>query len=141
MSAFLLTQLTVGQIISKAPLSTVASYVPKATDGTTAESYETSLKTLALVRDKTKLNMRANAFPPLMFCITDWRDAAIVEADFGFAKPTAWRHLLDTVSEGLVLVYPPRNMGNPDEGYEFLVNMEAELVNQVVEDGEFSKYF
>jgi hypothetical protein len=138
---FLTTQLTSNEIISGLPLYAVASYVRKATDSATQENFSKTLATLAMVRDKTTLFTRANSFPPLSMGITDWRDTNICDADFGFAKPTAYRHPFNVVSEGMVLVYPPRNTGNPDEGCEFVIACETAVVKDVLGDPEFSKYF
>jgi hypothetical protein len=135
------TQPTAGEIISELPLSSLAGYVRRATDGSTQESFMKALAAVAPVRDKTTLFMRVNAFPPLTVAVTDWRETAISEADFGFAKPGAYRHLHNTVTEGLVTVYPPRFTGNPDEGCEFVIACEKSLVRQLAEDPGFSKYF
>jgi hypothetical protein len=45
------------------------------------------------------------------------------------------------VTEGLAVLYPPRNTGDPDEGCEFVISCENEIVNAVVTDPKLKKYF
>lgn len=135
------TQLTAAEIISEAPLSRLAAYIRKLTDGTTEESLTKALEAVAPIRDKTSLFMRINSLPPMSIAVTDWRDTCIFEADFGFGQPKAYRHLFDTVTEGLIMVYPPRITGDPDEGCELLIACENELIKQVIEDPEMKEYF
>lgn len=135
-------QLTTAEIISEAPLSKLASYTRQMTDGVTGEMLDGALQMLAPIRNKADLSVRVNSFPPMSLAITDWRDADVCTADFGFAKPTAFRHLSDTVTEGLVVVYPPhKGPAGDDEGIELQVAFEKELVQQLANDPEWSKYF
>ncbi|PGH11405.1 hypothetical protein AJ79_04906 [Helicocarpus griseus UAMH5409] len=129
------------EVISEAPLSRVAAYIRTLTDRTTEESLMKLLETVAPIRDKSSLFIRTNSFPPMSVLMTDWRDTRICEADFGFGRPKAYRHLFDTVSEGVNIVYPPRNTGDPDEGCELVISCEKELVKQVLADGEMLMYF
>lgn len=134
-------QMTSAEIVSEAPLSTLASYTRKMTDGVTGEMLAGALQMLAPIRNKQGLSVRVNSFPPMSLVITDWRDADVCNADFGFAKPTAFRHLSDIVTEGLVIVYPPHNRsGSDDEGIELHVAFEKELAQQLINDPEWSKY-
>lgn len=132
------THLTFAEVISEAPLSRLASYIRMLTDSTTEESLHKALEAVARVRDKTSLSLRINSLPPMTITTTDWRDTRIWEADFGFGQPKAYRHLFDTVTEGLIIVYPPRNS---DEGCEVVVACENELIQQVIEDPEMQEYF
>ncbi|RKU41628.1 hypothetical protein DL546_005400, partial [Coniochaeta pulveracea] len=102
-------QPTTAEVIADAPLSRLARYTRQMTDGVTGELLGAALPMLAPVRNKKDLSVRVNSFPPMSLVITDWRDADVCTADFGFGKPTAFRHLFDTVTEGLVIIYPPRN--------------------------------
>lgn len=71
--------------------------------------------------------------------MTDHRDANIPAADFGFAGPVTYRHLLDA---GVNIVYPSRDPSlESDEGYEFMLSYEQRLMNDLIEDEEFGKYF
>lgn len=135
-------QLSLAEIISEAPLSKVASYIRKLTNGCTGEMLDAALKMLAPVGNKEELSIRINSFPPLSMIFTDWRDANVCDSDFGFGKPAAFRHLFDTVTEGLCIVYPAHNgPAGDDEGIELQLAFEKELTQQLVEDPEWSKYF
>lgn len=135
-------QLTTRDIISEAPLSKLATYTRQMTDGVTGELLDMALGMLAPVRNKKDLSVRVNSFPPMSLVITDWRDADVCTADFGWGRPTAFRHLFDTVTEGLVIVYPPRNgPAGEDEGIELQVAFEEELVEKLLADEEWNKYF
>ncbi|KAK2009013.1 hypothetical protein LZ32DRAFT_591007 [Colletotrichum eremochloae] len=137
-------QLTVAEVVSKAPLSKLAAYTRQMTDTMTGELLARALQTVAPIRNKWDLSIRVNSFPPMSLVITDWRDADVCNADFGFAKPTAFRHLFEpnTVTENIVIVYPPhRGPAGDDEGIELQVSFEKELVQQLVDDPEWNQYF
>ncbi|KAK3292085.1 transferase [Chaetomium fimeti] len=125
------------------PLSLLASKIRTMTNSMDQAGLDKALAMLAPVRDKTCLFSRVDSFPPLTVVITDWRLAAVCEkADFGFGRPSAFRHFLDAVSEGLITVYPPRMFGSDtDEGCEFVVTMENEIVEAVLDDSDLKKYF
>ena len=59
-------QLSLSEIISEAPLSKVASYIRKLTNGCTGEMLDAALKMLAPVGNKEELSIRINSFPPLI---------------------------------------------------------------------------
>ena len=136
-------QLTSAEIISTAPLWKLAKYTRQMTDGVTEPLLTMALGMLAPVRNKKDLSVRVNSFPPMSFVVTDWRDADVCDkADFGWGKPAAFRHLFDTVTEGLVIVYPPRNgPRGEDEGIELQVAFEKELVEKLIGDEEWKRYF
>jgi len=134
-------QLTAGEIISELPLSRLAAYIRMLTNNTTQEGLEKALEMVAPIRDKASLFIRINSFPPMSLATTDWRETRICEADFGFGRPKAYRHFFDTGNEGLIIVYPPRNTSNPDEGCEFVISVEKEIVGRVIEDPELKQYF
>ncbi|KAJ0314153.1 hypothetical protein Brms1b_007117 [Colletotrichum noveboracense] len=135
-------QLTTAEIISDAPLSKLASYTRQMTNGVTEDLLKGALQMLAPIRNKADLSVRVNSFPPMTVAMTDWRDADVCSADFGFGKPSAFRHLLDTMAEGLVVVYPPhRGPAGEDEGIELQFAFEKELVQQLLNDPEWKKYF
>ncbi|KAH0430613.1 acyl transferase [Colletotrichum camelliae] len=135
-------QLTTAEIISDAPLSKLASYTRQMTNGVTENFLRGALQMLAPIRNKADLSVRVNSSPPMTVAMTDWRDADVRSADFGFGKPGAFRHLLDTMAEGLVIVYPPhRGPAGEEEGIELQFAFEKELVQQLVDDPEWNKYF
>lgn len=75
---------------------------------------------------------------------TEWRDTRPCDADFGFAKPYAFRFPFDTVTAGLTVVYPVRTNGAPagdNEGNEFSIGFEKELTEGLINDPEWNKYF
>ncbi|KAB5566313.1 transferase [Coniochaeta sp. 2T2.1] len=134
---------TVEEITSPdVPLSRLASYVRSMTSTGTSTYLDTVLQAVAPVGNKKDLSVRINSFPPLTFGVTDWRDADVcATAEFGFGRPVAFRHLFsDTVSEGLVIVYPPKQ-GGEDEGVEVQFAVEKELVGKLVEDEELGRWF
>ena len=133
---------TAGEIISEWPLSRLAGYIRQLTNSTTQEALDEALSGVATVRDKTALNIRSDSFPPLSILFTDHRDARITAADFGFASPVTYRHLLDSVSAGVFIIYPPRDeKPGSDEGPEFTIAFERELKHLLLEDEEWNKYF
>ncbi|KAK1564160.1 acyltransferase [Colletotrichum navitas] len=137
-------QLTVSEIVSEAPLSKLAAYARRMTDSVTGEALAGALRALAPIRNKADLSIRVDSFPPMSVAMTDWRDADVCTADFGFAKPTAFRHLFnpDTVINNIIIVYPPRRgPAGDDEGIELHAGFERELVHQLVDDPEWKKYF
>ncbi|KAK3343524.1 transferase [Lasiosphaeria hispida] len=134
--------LTTQQITSAGttPLSVLAATIRAMTSSMGQPALDQALAMLAPVRDKTCLFTRVNSFPPLTLATTDWREADICAADFGFGAPvTAFRHLFDAVTEGLVLIYPPRR--GEGEGCEFVVTVETEAVEGVLADEEMRRFF
>lgn len=131
----------------KAAMRKLASKIRAMTNTMDQSALDAALAMLAPVRDKTGLFTRVNSFPPLTVAMTDWREAKVCqEGDFGFGKPCAWRHLFGgVVTEGLVVVYPPRirtdvvgdgRDGEGDEGCEFVVAVENEIVERVIGEEE-----
>ncbi|KAI0179005.1 acyltransferase [Hypoxylon sp. FL1284] len=136
------TKPTTADIISDMSLADIASYIRRMTANMDDAALAKALEAVAPIRDKTSLFIRIDSLPPLTIIMTDWRDTKICEADFGFATPKAFRHLFAAkIDEGLAIVYPPRDTDNPDEGCEFMIPFERQLVKQLLEDPEFSKYF
>jgi len=140
-SAHYPSPLTVQQIAQPdTPLSVLASKIRTMTNSMGQPALDQALGMLAPVRDKTCLFTRVNSFPPLTMATTDWRETNICAADFGFGAPVvAFRHLFNSVTEGLVVVYPPRN--KEGEGCEFVVAVEADAIEAVLADEELTKYF
>ncbi|KAL4801807.1 transferase [Aspergillus unguis] len=131
---------TVSEILTW-PLWKVASYIRALTNSVTQEALDQMLEQIAMFRDKSALNIRIDSFPPMSILQTDHRDVNISAADFGFGTPIAYRQLLDRVTNGVIVVYPPRQNGNPDEGYEFAIFYERDLARTLVEDETWNQYF
>ncbi|KAI1375120.1 transferase family-domain-containing protein [Hypoxylon crocopeplum] len=138
------SQLTVEEVISETPLSQLAWYIRQLTNGVSQESLDVALSAIASVRDKPALFLRTDSSPPMSNFTTDWRETQTGEADFGFAKPHAFRFPFDTVTAGLTIVLPVRTNGAPageDEGNEFAIGFEKELANDLIEDPEWNSFF
>ncbi|OQE34825.1 hypothetical protein PENCOP_c015G02132 [Penicillium coprophilum] len=137
-----ITAPTAAEVISEWPLSKIASYVRQMTDSITQDALDQMLDVVATVRDKTALNIRIDAHPPMSVLQTDHRDANITSADFGFAKPFTYRHLIDRLTQGVVIIYPSRDLSpDSDEGPEFSISYETSLKQALIEDPEWNKYF
>ncbi|VUC30931.1 unnamed protein product [Clonostachys rosea] len=136
-----LPQFTLAEVISEVPLSKLASYVRQLTESVSLEMLTDTLEKLSHVPIED-LSISVHSFPLMAFYITDWRPARVTEMDFGFGGPTAHRHLFTEVQRGQAILYPPqRGPGaGDDEGVELQVTFEAELVKQLLEDPEWSKY-
>ncbi|KAF7555349.1 hypothetical protein G7Z17_g2204 [Cylindrodendrum hubeiense] len=135
-------QLTLAEIISEAPLSKLASYTRQMTDSVTVDMLAGALQKVAHVRNKQDLSINLDSFPPMSLLVSDWRSAKICTFDFGFAEPTAYRHLFGGVPLCQAVVYAPRKgPAGDDEGMEVQITFETELVQQLVNDPEWSKYF
>jgi hypothetical protein len=135
-------QPTVAEVISEWPLSKVASYIRQMTDSVTQENLDKALDMVATLRDKSSVNIRIDSKPPMSLLQTDHRDANITKADFGFAKPITYRHLLDNVTEGVIIIYPPRmSSADADEGCEFAIFYEKRLAEPLIHDPEWNRYF
>ncbi|KAL2022360.1 hypothetical protein VTK56DRAFT_5427 [Thermocarpiscus australiensis] len=136
--------LTVEEVTSTAPLSKLAWYIRQLTNSATQPYLDATLATVARIRDKAALFVRVDSFPPMSNSTTDWRDVRAGAADFGFAAPHAFRLPFDMVSAGLTVVYPARTIDPPagdDEGNEFVVAVETEMVRPLLEDEEWGRYF
>ncbi|KAL4912547.1 transferase [Aspergillus aurantiobrunneus] len=133
---------TAAEVISQWPLSRVASYIRQMTNSTTQEALDQMLGAIASIRDKTALNIRIDSFPPMSILQTDHRNANITNADFGFAKPVVYRHLIDRLTQGVIVIYPPRDSSpESDEGPEFSISYETSLKQALIEDPLWSSYF
>lgn len=111
-------------------------------NSTTQDGLNKALDAVAPVRDKSVLYLRCDSFPLMYNFITDWRDTKVCAADFGFGKPHAFRHDMNFVTPGLMLVYPPRTDDSAsDKGPEFCFGFEQELLQGLIQDAEWCKYF
>ncbi|KAF7558194.1 hypothetical protein G7Z17_g18 [Cylindrodendrum hubeiense] len=135
-------QPTVADIVSEWSFSDLAAYIRKLTNNVNQENLDQMLNIVAAVRDKASLNIRIDSKPPMSLLQTDHRDADITSTDFGFAKPVTYRHILDCVTVGVIVIYPPRDPSpESDEGPEFAIFYERELAQTLISDPEWNKYF
>ncbi|KAJ9129457.1 hypothetical protein NKR19_g10365, partial [Coniochaeta hoffmannii] len=136
-------------ILSPTSLPLLAAYTRHLTTSATPALLSSILAALAPVRNKKALSVRVDSFPPMSVVVTDWRDARGVcgEADFGWrgGRARGFRHLFGgVVSEGLVVVYPPRvagPRGGDEEGVEVLVTVEREVGDELMGDAEWGEWF
>ncbi|KAM7204513.1 Transferase [Rhypophila sp. PSN 637] len=137
---------------SRFPLWKLARYIRTMTNSVDENFLKVALGMLAPVRNKKDLSVRVDSLPPLTLAVTDWRDAKgiCLEADFGagelLGKPVAFRHLFGSVvSDGLVIVYPPKKSAHggedEEEGIELHFAFEKELVDQLLCEEEWARYF
>ncbi|KAE8374234.1 transferase [Aspergillus bertholletiae] len=135
-------QPTLAEVISEWPFPKVASYIRQLTNSVTEENLSQTLDMVATIRDKAALNVRINSYPPMSILQTDHRDANITAADFGFVSPVTYRHLLDCITEGVIIIYPPRTVGpDSDEGCEFAISYEKRLAQELIDDPEWNEFF
>ncbi|KXG50428.1 Transferase [Penicillium griseofulvum] len=133
---------TAAEVISEWPLPKIASYVRQMTNSITQDAIDQLLNVVATVRDKGALNLRIDSHPPMSLLQTDHRDANITGADFGFAKPFTYRHLIDRLTPGVLIIYPSRDPSpESDEGPEFSISYEKSLKQALIDDPEWNKYF
>jgi hypothetical protein len=136
-----LPQFTLAEVISEAPLSKLAVYMQQLSNGVTREMLMETLQKLENV-PIADLSISVPNFPVMALYITDWRVTTFSELDFGFGECMAHRHLFGDVQKGQVVAYPPHKgpLGE-DEGMELQLTFEAELVQQLLEDPDWSRYF
>lgn len=147
------------------PLWKLATYIRQVTNTCGTQEYlSATLDMTSAVRNTKDLSVRVDSLPPMTVAVTDWRDAAgVTQTNFGgnlLGEPKAFRHLMgDVLSEGLVIVYPPRSRpragkdGNAigeyeeereqedDEGIELVFAFEKELSDGLLGDETWRRYF
>ncbi|KAJ5683009.1 hypothetical protein N7462_006174 [Penicillium macrosclerotiorum] len=134
---------TTAEAISEWPLSQIAFYIRQMTNSTTQEALDQMLSAIANIRDKTAPNIRIDSYPPMSILQTDHRNDNITDTDFGFGRPVIYRHLIDRLTQGVIVIYPPRSNPSPDsdEGPEFSISYETSLKQELIEDPEWRKFF
>lgn len=134
--------LTVAEISSSASLAKLAMYTRAMTDSVTLDMLHAKLAPFANVRNKHDLSIHVDAFPPLSLLVSDWRMADLCTYDFGFGKMECHRHLFGGVPLSQVVVYPARvGPAGEDEGLEVMFAIENELVQGLMGDREWGRYF
>ncbi|KAF9760832.1 hypothetical protein IL306_004102, partial [Fusarium sp. DS 682] len=135
-------QLTLGEIISEAPLSKLAMYTRQVIESVNLDTLTAVQNKVSRVRNKPDLSINVDSFPPMSLLTSDWRRADFCVLDFGFGKPTAFRHLFGGVPLCQVVMFPPRvGPAGDDEGIEVQLTFETELMSKLVNDPEWSRYF
>ncbi|EXF86399.1 hypothetical protein CFIO01_00096 [Colletotrichum fioriniae PJ7] len=140
-------QFTIKEVVEEAPFTKLAWYIRQLTNSITPTTIDAMLSGIARVRNKLTLYAGSDVFPPTTLLVTDWRDADPYTADFGFGRPSGFRCPWDSVTGGLVVIYPPRpadtgmRPGGEDEGNEISLAVEKELVWDLLADPAWNRVF
>ncbi|KAK4667333.1 hypothetical protein QC763_308315 [Podospora pseudopauciseta] len=148
-------QPTVGDIVSGWSLGRLALYVREMTQGiVTLENgvLDGMIREMGKAVDKVGLSIRLDELPEGGVYITDHRDVGgLLGGDWGFGKGrrtklVAYRHLVDSIDQGGVVVYPSRAgvKGDEEEGIEFVVfagGSEEVALGRLAGDREWGEWF
>ncbi|KAK1987829.1 acyltransferase [Colletotrichum cereale] len=135
-------QPTVSELISGWPFWKVARYIRQLTDSVTQERLDEILETAATIRVKANLSARFDTHPPMSIGQSDHRSANIALADFSFAKPAAYRYLMNEVPNNGILIYPSRDPSpKSDEGPEVVIMYETDLAQTLIDDPIWNEFF
>ncbi|KAH8646789.1 transferase [Xylariales sp. PMI_506] len=134
-------QLNLGQIASESPLGEIATFVRKVTASTDQTNVQKTIEVITKAQNKASAGVNVAAAPPTAFLITDWRNMDVCSVNFGFGKPLAFRGLLNSAWGPSVIVYESRKIDLENEGIEFDVLVEEELVETFLQDEEVKKWF
>jgi hypothetical protein len=133
---------TAAEVISEWPLWKLAFYIRQMTNSITQEALDESLSAISKIRDKTALNIRITSYPPMSILQTDHRSVNITGTNFGFARPVIYRVLLDSITQGVNIIYPPRaSSSGTDEGPEISISYEKSLKQVLINDPEWKGFF
>jgi hypothetical protein len=138
--------MSVAHIISpNVPLSKLARYTRNMTESVTHDMLSgqfAKFAKFASVRNKQNLSINVDSFPPMTMLIADWRYSDVCKFNWGFAEPTAYRHLFGRVPLCMVIVFPAhKGPAGDDEGVELQITFETELVPRLLHDPDWSNYF
>lgn len=135
-------QLTLAEIISEAPLSKLAVYTRQMTDSVTVDMLHEKMRQFQRIKNKQDLSIHVDSFPPMSLLVSDWRYSDLCAMDFGFAAPTAFRHLFGGVPLSQAIVYPPHKDARGNfEGCEIQLTIETELIPTLLRDPDWSRFF
>ncbi|KAK1657384.1 hypothetical protein BDP55DRAFT_699021 [Colletotrichum godetiae] len=146
-STQIVPQFTIKDIVEEAPFPKLAWYIRQLTNSITPTAIGAMLSGIAHIRNKLTLYAGSDTFPPTTLLVTDWRDADPYTADFGFGCPSGFRCPWDSVTGGLVVIYPPRpaavgeSPSGEDEGNEISLAVEKELVWDLLADPKWNRMF
>ncbi|KAK4179926.1 hypothetical protein QBC36DRAFT_53956 [Triangularia setosa] len=157
-----ISQPTVSDIVSGWSLGRLALYIRQMTHGIVDLSngfLDQMLQEMGKAGDKAGLSIRLDELPKGGVYITDHRDVGgLLGGCWGFGdgdgegdkggnktKLVAYRHLVDSIDQGGVIVYPSRGKvkGNEDEGLEFVVfsgGTEEEAMGRLVGGEEWGDW-
>ncbi|KAK0674637.1 hypothetical protein QBC41DRAFT_351863 [Cercophora samala] len=152
-------QPTVSDIVGGWSLGRLALYMRQMTNGIVDLSngvLEGMITEMGRAEDKVGLSIKLDELPGGGVYITDHRDVGgLLGQDWtgglggggegGGTKVVAYRHLVDSVDQGGVVVYPSRGKvkGDGEEGVEFVVfagGSEEEAVGRLVNDREWGEW-
>ncbi|KAH8903402.1 acyl transferase [Coniochaeta sp. PMI_546] len=139
-------QLTFKEVMHDAPLWKIAAYVRRIADSVDSASFYRALEAAAKTPHEQEARgpLRSRGRPLLSLKTTDWRTPNLYEADFGFGRPRALRHLfLGAARAGAanMYIYPIRELEDGEEVFEFAVPIEKETVERFCADEEVTEWF
>jgi hypothetical protein len=126
-------QLTLKEVMQDAPMWKIAAYIRSITASVDSTREQ----------DGSGFS-RSKGRPPMSFKTTDWRTPNLYQADFGFGRPRALRHLfLGSAGAGTanMYIYPLRGLKGGEEVFEFGVPVEKEAVERFCADEEVVEWF
>lgn len=133
---------TLREVAHTAPLSTLAAYPRRMTDGVTVEMLADELRRHQGVVNKADLSINVDMLPPMSNLVSDWRGVDVCSMEYGFGKPIAWRLLMGKVALSQICVYAARHgPSGEDEGMEVLLTVENELLGKLIGDEDWVKFF
>lgn len=133
-------KLTLQDVSEDAPLSKIAGYIRSITETVDSAYIEKTLDQIARRRKAGGggLKPKASVLPP--FKTTDWRAPSVYAADFGFGKPSGFRHLFGAAPS--LTIYPPRQTKVGEEDvFEFAVPIETVALDGFLEDRDVQQWF
>ncbi|KAK0747591.1 hypothetical protein B0T21DRAFT_271431, partial [Apiosordaria backusii] len=152
-----ITQPTIQDIVSGWSLGRLALYIRQMTNGIVDVQngflWQT-IKEMGRAGDKAALSIRLDELPVGGVYVTDHRDVGglLGGEDWGLGgenktEVRAYRHLVDSIDRGGVIVYPSRGKvknNREEEGVEFVVFVEGteeEAIERLVGDEEWRGWF
>ncbi|EFX03332.1 transferase [Grosmannia clavigera kw1407] len=142
LSLFQKKPLKLSEVISKAPLPKVASFIRTITDSVDAKTLEKHIVKNRRARDKVKLHKTLDWLPPMSLVLTDWRGVGVCGRDFGVGRCVALRAPSDDVVANLVILYPLRQVeDSPDHGWEIVLPFEEAHVYSLLSDPDLKRFF
>ncbi|KAF2723079.1 hypothetical protein K431DRAFT_302015 [Polychaeton citri CBS 116435] len=132
-------KLSLKDVGEDAPLSRIAAYIRSVTDSVDPTYiYKFFDQIERRRRAGTSNKPKFGTMPP--FKTTDWRLPNILTANFGFGKPTAFRHMFGVTPS--LTIYPPRHRDiDGEEVFEFAVPIERVALDGLLQDYDLKHWF